>query len=363
MPSILSTSQPALRIGFALWAAAQCVAVSQAGPFDHPKGYVCGKASAPIALDGKIDDQAWSQAPWTDAFVDIEGNAKPKPRFETRVKMLWDDKYFYVAAKLEEPNVWAVLSEHDSVIFQDNDFEVFIDPDGDRREYYEIEVNPIATEWDLRLNRTYRDHGAADNGWEAEGIVVKTTIDGTLNHWDDIDRGWTIEIAIPWSSLAKRGGKPIPPAEGDQWRVNFSRVEWTVLTTQDSLRKRPGKLEDNWVWSPQGVVDMHRPEHWGYVQFTSRPAAETKLALDPSSETRLRVAAVYDAQHEYRRIHGRWASDIKNLDRAFTKIGKGDPTPEMLITDDGFILRMHCPAQGGLVKTVTLNSEGEMKLE
>ena len=25
--------------------------------------------------------------------------------------------------------------------------------------------------------------------------------------------------------------------------------------------------EDNWVWSPQGLVDMHVPERWGVVQF------------------------------------------------------------------------------------------------
>src|SRR5262249_17505447 len=46
-----------------------------------PKGYVCYRASAPIRIDGKLDDPAWRDAPWTDDFVDIEGSAKPKPRF------------------------------------------------------------------------------------------------------------------------------------------------------------------------------------------------------------------------------------------------------------------------------------------
>ena len=47
--------------------------------------------------------------------------------------MLWDDTYFYVAAHLEEPHVWGTLTKHDTVIFQDNDFEIFIDPDGDNQ--------------------------------------------------------------------------------------------------------------------------------------------------------------------------------------------------------------------------------------
>ena len=35
--------------------------------------------------------------------------------------------------------------------------------------------------------------------------------------------------------------------------------------------------EDNWVWSPQGRVDMHQPEHWGYLQFADGPVNETEV--------------------------------------------------------------------------------------
>src|SRR4051812_4125995 len=71
-----------------------------------PRGYVCHRASGPIKVDGKLEEAAWHGAPWTDDFVDIEGDARPRPRFRTRAKMLWDDDNFYVAAELEEPHVW-----------------------------------------------------------------------------------------------------------------------------------------------------------------------------------------------------------------------------------------------------------------
>src|SRR5690348_7327070 len=100
-----------------------------------PKTYDCPRAAARVEIDGRLDDAAWMKAPWTDYFVDIEGDLKPQPRFRTRAKMLWDDEYFYVAADIEEPDVWATLTKHDSVIFHDNDFEVFIDPNGDSLEY------------------------------------------------------------------------------------------------------------------------------------------------------------------------------------------------------------------------------------
>ncbi len=100
-----------------------------------PRGYVCYRAEKAPTIDGRLDDPAWQQAPWTEDFVDIEGSRRPKPRFRTRAKMLWDDHYFYIGAELEEPHVWGTLTKHDSVIFNDNDFELFIDPNGANHEY------------------------------------------------------------------------------------------------------------------------------------------------------------------------------------------------------------------------------------
>src|SRR6516162_5386260 len=94
--------------------------------YTPPKGYVCYRAKGKITIDGKLDEADWKAVPWTDDFVDIEGDKKPKPRFRTRAKMLWDDDNLYIAAELTEPHVWATLRDHDSVIFNDNDFEVFI---------------------------------------------------------------------------------------------------------------------------------------------------------------------------------------------------------------------------------------------
>src|ERR1700724_369021 len=115
------------------------------------RSYLCNKAQSSIPIDGNLEKSAWLAAPWTDEFVDIEGDIKPKPRFRTRAKMLWDDHYFYVAVEMEEPHVWGTLTEHDSVIFQDNDFEVFLDPDGDSHLYGELELNALNTIWDLLL--------------------------------------------------------------------------------------------------------------------------------------------------------------------------------------------------------------------
>ena len=169
-----------------------------------PLRTVVFRTAAPLHVDGKLDEAAWRATAWSDRFVDIQGAdapGVPAPRFGTRVKMLWDADYFYIAAELEEPDVWGTLTQRDSVIFQDNDFEVFIDPDGDTHNYYELEVNALGTAWDLFLPQPYRDGGSAIHAWDITGLKVGVDVRGTLNKAGDRDEGWTVELAIPWSML------------------------------------------------------------------------------------------------------------------------------------------------------------------
>jgi hypothetical protein len=228
--------------------------------------------------------------------------------------MAWDDGSFYVAAELEEPDVWATLTKHDAVIFHDNDFEVFIDPDGDNHEYYEFEINALNTGWDLLLRKPYRNGGPADDSWEIPGLRTAVAVAGTINQPGDRDRGWTVEIAFPWNALAEFAHRPSPPRDDDTWRVNFSRVEWEVDVVRAAYRKRPGRKEDNWVWSPQGAVDMHRPERWGFVQFTTRPpGTDVPFHPDPSWPARAALMRVYHAQAAFRKQHGRYARTLAEL--------------------------------------------------
>jgi len=285
------------------------------GPSDlpHPHGYIAYHTNSRIKVDGKLDDAAWRTAPWTDPFVDIEGQSRPTPRFDTRVKMLWDDRYLYIAAELHEPHVWATLTEHDSVIFHDPDFEVFIDPNGDNWEYYEFEINARGTFWDLFLPKPYKDGGKADNSWEIPGLKSAVSVDGTINDARDTDRGWTVELAVPWRVLGEHAGKPWPPRESDQWRINFSRVEWPIDTSSGTYQKPAGAKEDNWVWSPQHVVNMHRPETWGYVQFSKQQPGAAKFIPDVAWPARRWLMQVYYAQTEFKKGHGRYAATLAEL--------------------------------------------------
>jgi hypothetical protein len=166
--------------------------------------------------------------------------------------MLWDDRYFYVAAELEEPHIQATLTAHDSYIFhEDNDFEVFIDPDGDHHNYAELEMNALNITWDLRLAKPYRDGGKGEDAFEIAGLKTAVHIQGTLNDPRDTGRGWTVEVAWPWEALgiliAADRPATAPPRDGQTWRVNFSRVQWRLDIAGDKYLRRKDRREDNWV--------------------------------------------------------------------------------------------------------------------
>lgn len=276
----------------------------------HPSGYVAVRTSTPLVIDGWLDDAAWVAAPWTALFVDIEGDAKPKPALNTRAKMLWDDRYLYIGAQLDEPHLWSEITQHDAVIFRENDFEVFIDPDGDSHMYYEFEINARGTFWDVLLPVPYRAGGHAVDSWDFHGLQSAVHLDGTLNFPDDIDRGWTVELAMPWSSFGPDERHPAVPRDGDQWRINFSRVEWATEVVNGAYRPMPNVPEHNWTWSPQHVLDMHRPERWGYVQFSTKPSP---FVPDASWTARQWLQTVFEAQREFRLAHKRYAGTLAEL--------------------------------------------------
>ncbi|WP_143309607.1 carbohydrate-binding family 9-like protein [Chitinophaga vietnamensis] len=283
-------------------------------PFNSiPRNYICYQTRDSISIDGKLSEPAWQQAAWTEDFKDIEGDAKPMPALRTRVKMLWDEKYLYIAAVLQEPHVWGTLLQHDTIIFQDNDFEVFIDPDGDTHHYYEIEINALNTVMDLFMDKPYRNGGNAMLNWDTKGIRTAVHVNGTINQPGDTDQDWTVEMAIPFSALRFFGDRR-PPADSTIWRINFSRVEWDtdIRNNQYVKRRQP---EHNWVWSPQGIINMHAPERWGYLQFSTQAAGEGQVAFQlPEQEYAKKLLwLVYYKQQAYSRAHGRFAASLREL--------------------------------------------------
>ncbi|HAH22328.1 MAG TPA: hypothetical protein DCL77_00910 [Prolixibacteraceae bacterium] len=287
-------------------------------PVQH---YVVYQTKLPILLDGKADEPDWGKAVWSADFADIEGDKKPKPLFRTRMKMLWDESNLYVLAELEEPDIWAYYDTHDQVVFHENDFEVFIDPDGDTCDYYEYEVNALNTLFDLMMPLPYRNGGHANASWNSKGFQSAVSIDGTLNDPTDIDKKWTVEMKIPFADL-QVGEQVQVPSDGQIWKIDFSRVEWRTQMIDGKYQKMKdpstGRAypEYNWVWSPPGLINMHYPERYGMIQFSNLKVGSEPVNFKMSKDETIinYLWLVYYKQQNFRAQHNRYATNLEELE-------------------------------------------------
>lgn len=246
-------------------ATAQSLFTKHARTLTLPAGYVCYRTADKLKIDGKLNEGSWQKAEPTTPFVDISGEGFAKPLYKTTAKMLWDDNYLYIGAVLQEKDIKARLTKRDTIIYYDNDFEVFLDPDGDGQNYFEIENNARGVIFDLMLDRPYRSGGNFMVQWDCPGLKLAVHCDGTLNKSKDEDKLWSVEMAIPREALTMNFSNLLKA--GNYWRINFSRVQWL----------KAGGPEENWVWQPTGKVDMHMPDRWGFLYFSDNTVGGAKV--------------------------------------------------------------------------------------
>lgn len=262
-------------------------------PLDAVAEYTAYRIDSPPTIDGRLDEPCWQQAPRSPRFVDLITGAATV--HDTRVAILWDDDNLYVGFWVEEPFVEATLTERDSLIYNDNDVEIFI---AGRDAYYEVEINALGTIYEVLfvwedalatfpgLSRetsgarpwngvgfTEHPRGGRVGFWEWDfpGLRSAVAIDGTLNDNSDRDRGWTVELSLPWRGLELLAeGRSLPPSNGDIWRMSFSRFN-------QYKEAPPAQDSGGWTMSPHGVWDSHIPELFPHIVFSTKSVSDREV--------------------------------------------------------------------------------------
>lgn len=275
----------------------------------------------PGKLDGDLSKPFWQTGEWMDDFHDIKGDEYPRPWKYTRVKVLWDEEAIYVGAELKDDTIWATVMNRDELIFTDNDFEIFLAPQDSSHRYFEIEMNAANSVWDLMMERPQRDCVRRIIGWDVKGLESAVHIDGELNNPYADNKGWTLEVKIPWFSLRECAKDSCYPEKyaadvGDVWRMTFSRVEYNVDIVDGKYVKKTDPatgeplLEENWLWAPTGVYDAHMPEQWGYLIFTE---AGEDHPLPADDEAKMVLRRLYYREHAYCCQHNEFCTDAAAL--------------------------------------------------
>ena len=250
-------------------------------PFPCPEceiqHYTSLRTSEAPKIDGHLDEACWQEVPRSPRFVDIISGKSTV--HDTRAAVLWDNENLYIGFWVEEPHVRGDLTERDSLIYLNNDVEVFITG---KDSYYEFEINSLGTIYEVffiweeayerggfaQVPEFRRTHPKAKPfkgvafqphprgmrlgcwAWDFPGLESAVHVQGTVNQDDDRDRGWTVELAFPWKGmqwLAKADNRSLPPKDGDVWRIDFSRFN-------HYREAAPSTDSGGWVWSRHGAT-------------------------------------------------------------------------------------------------------------
>jgi hypothetical protein len=212
----------------------------------------CRWAASPIKIDGLTDEEAWSNAQVLQNFVAYW--AKRTPKTGTKARLLWDDKHLYFTAEMEDTDLYADVKERNGMTWTNDVFELFFKPKQDRLAYYEFQVNAANTP--LELFFPSRGSGGYQRFAPLTRLGMESAVklDGTLNNWEDQDKGWTVEGRIPWTAFAASGGKPKP---GDKWKFSLCRYDYSASFEHPELSST----------SPLTVSDFHRYEDFAELTF------------------------------------------------------------------------------------------------
>jgi hypothetical protein len=242
----------------------------------------------------------WKQAEKTRRFVDLV-TGEPAP-LNTQAAALWDDRALYVAYWIDEPDVRASLTERDSLIWFDNDVELFFDGEDC---YYEFEINAFNTVYEVffvyqdalkkgsrfdrlgfdlysrdvdvlcgfqdpgRFKKDPRGRRWAFMDFDFPGLASGVKVAGKINDPSHVDQGWTVELALPWEGFRLlHPARQFPPAGGDSLRWQLFRFE--------NLRANGRALASaGWALNEHGAYDSHLPEHFAWLHFSDRPSAHS----------------------------------------------------------------------------------------
>lgn len=206
-----------------------------------------------IKVDGVLDENDWKNIAKISLKINKTGEVVNDNSILTSVMACYNDRYFYIAFECNDADIWSEYTKRDEHLWKNEVVEVFIDTDDSPNTYYEIEVSPKNVLFDAYVVQP--DQIDVDDiiKFDMHGIKTAVSVDGTLNNRKDIDKKWTVEIAIPFAGMNKESAR----IESDlkTWRVNFYRIN------RDREDKSVG-----FAWSPT-AKNFHVPSKFGILNF------------------------------------------------------------------------------------------------
>ena len=189
------------------------------------------KTKQPLLIDGDLSD--WN-SPFSQEFV--IHNSGEKPTQSTIALLSWDKNNLYIGFNCIDSKIVGTIRKKDHPIFQTDDLvEIFIDPDGNGKDYVEVGVNAFNSNYDVLIQFTSKEC----NGRKSD---MSFTIKGLQTASKITEFGYSVEIAIPFSSLNEiTNGQFKTPKNGTTWKGNLFRIDYGQSKEYQSLKPYQSK--------------------------------------------------------------------------------------------------------------------------
>lgn len=213
--------------------------------------YTIHFADTPPVIDGDLSDAAWSAA--TELVLGFFWSEQTGAHQTTRVKLLWDDTHLYAAFAVDDRDITAVHEHRDDPTYEDDAVELFLNPFPNRSSYVGLEINARAVLYDylkVQGEKLYANY-------DLKNVELAHSIQGSLNQGDDVDQGWTIELAIPLSNLVGSWDRAAVGV-GTVWTMNAGRWDG----------REPDRAFSMWSDSGSNRPDPHEPGMFGSLVFS-----------------------------------------------------------------------------------------------
>ena len=230
------------------------------------KIYICKKITEKIRIDGILNEKVWEKAIPVREFYEIVPRENILlPYKNAEVRFLYDDKFLYIGAIINDEDIVADPEspkyEKTKLFLEGDTFEVFIQPEEDNPTYFEFHVNPVGAMWDARFiaQRYMKFYNPAN--WDSN-MIYAVKYEGTLNKIDK-DKGWTVEMAIPFSSLRNKDGKVYEVKRGTKWRVSISLYDFSYYYDNGGSHSSLKYVSS----SKLKYLDFHRRQDYNFLEF------------------------------------------------------------------------------------------------
>ena len=223
------------------------------GQFTDKKVYNIEKIQNPPKIDGELNDNVWTNLTIAKDFSQISpsNGIAERENQKTEVKICYDSKNIYFGVMMYDnapDSVLKELSRRDEENKNYDAFGIWLEPFNDAQVEYNFMVTAAGVQIDRKFSKT-----GVDKTWNAVwSSAVKIN-----------NKGWVVEIAIPFSQLRF-------PEHNKSWALNMAR---TIRRYREDYSWNPIDVNYNdfalQAGLLNGIKDVNSPLRLSFMPYAS----------------------------------------------------------------------------------------------